>query len=975
MAYDTARGRVVLFGGYNGNYLDDTWEWDGTTWTQRATSGPSPRMHPAMAYDTARGRVVLFGGSNGNYLGDTWEWDGTTWTQRATSGPASRYGHAMAYDTARGWVVLFGGYNGNYLGDTWEWDGTTWTQRTTLGPFPRMHPAMAYDTARGRVVLCGGVTYFNNHFVVLGDTWEWDGTTWTRPSTSEPGPRWGHAMAYDTARGRVVLFGGYGLFDVYLGDTWEWDGTTWTQRVTSGPSPRLHHAMAYDTARGWVVLFGGSDGNGDTWEYGDCSTPSVWYRDADGDGFGDPSVAQSACMPPAGYVAVAGDCNDANLEVFPNAEEICDEIDNQCPGDPGFGQSDENRANPALNGADTDGDGLTDCEELYGIDGDGSGTIDLDLKGLGADRRVPDVFVEVDYMSCAAGVYAGEDPSLCLPAHPRHFPDAFALTSIRRVFQRHGVNLRFTNLLTESEPVPERAVMCSVNAELNMYQYGVPEENPDAACSHEDDAFFGTSQERHSANCVGIMRAKHRVYRYALVTHALPGPNTTRCSAAGDYTGISKPPQLGCSSRALMINLGDFASQYTNEAAERNDTSYEQEWQFYQAGVLMHEIGHTLGLLHGGADEEKCKPNYLSVMSYSRIHNMSGSASNMPGIPDGQLVRLGTMDQWLDYSDAALDPLAEDLLNEAHGVGSGACSASTQVPCKVNSDCPSGESCVRSPANRFTIYCGEVWSVGGGAWCHSRLINPVAQPIDWNNDGDESDPDVSQDIDLLGGFWPDKGLNCPGGAQSFQGFDDWKRIRGDQTAHPPVSSCIGLAPYVPGANASELIVTDVLPEEPTLTHYLSGVLGNDDADEDGVPNLDDMCPLNVDPGQQDLDGDGRGDACDCLPSNAGHWGQPSEVRALSSMDHQTLHWVEPAFPGSAGLVFDTLRSTRAQDFVNGVTCVEASDGSDDAAIDGTEPDPGQTFFYLVRAKSACPNGVGSLGTDSSGSTRIGTTCF
>jgi len=124
MAYDSARRVTVLFGGYcNG----DTWELDGTTWTQRAVSGPTGRAGHAMAYDAARGVTVLFGGC-GN--GDTWEWDGTTWTQRSTTGPSPRWLHAMAYDSTRGVTVLFGGLAGSSLkGDTWEWDGTTWTQR------------------------------------------------------------------------------------------------------------------------------------------------------------------------------------------------------------------------------------------------------------------------------------------------------------------------------------------------------------------------------------------------------------------------------------------------------------------------------------------------------------------------------------------------------------------------------------------------------------------------------------------------------------------------------------------------------------------------------------------------------------------------------------------------------------------------------------------------------------------------------
>ncbi len=94
-----------------------------------ATTGPAPRAWHAMAYDSARGRVVLFGGNYANtntFYGDTWEWDGATWTLRTTTGPAPRQEHAMAYDSARGVTVLFGGWS---FSDTWEWDGASWTQR------------------------------------------------------------------------------------------------------------------------------------------------------------------------------------------------------------------------------------------------------------------------------------------------------------------------------------------------------------------------------------------------------------------------------------------------------------------------------------------------------------------------------------------------------------------------------------------------------------------------------------------------------------------------------------------------------------------------------------------------------------------------------------------------------------------------------------------------------------------------------
>src|SRR6266571_1161110 len=93
MSYDSGRGRTVLFGGdqfINGSstvppYLADTWEWDGAGWTKRslAVSPPAAVLAP-MAYDSARGEVVLLGPPQPyGLLATTWTYDGTTWTQRS----------------------------------------------------------------------------------------------------------------------------------------------------------------------------------------------------------------------------------------------------------------------------------------------------------------------------------------------------------------------------------------------------------------------------------------------------------------------------------------------------------------------------------------------------------------------------------------------------------------------------------------------------------------------------------------------------------------------------------------------------------------------------------------------------------------------------------------------------------------------------------------------------------------------------
>ena len=184
---------------------------------------PPARCCMGMAYDVARGQVVLFGGNNAGYLGDTWTWDGTDWTERSPAhAPSARCCMGMTDDAARGRVVLFGGYNyDSYVGDTWTWDGTDWTERTPAhAPSARCCMGMASDAARSQVVLFGGSpgAFF--------DTWTWEGTDWTERTTDHaPSARGSMGTASDAARAQVVLFGG--LYGSFLGDTWTWDGTDW----------------------------------------------------------------------------------------------------------------------------------------------------------------------------------------------------------------------------------------------------------------------------------------------------------------------------------------------------------------------------------------------------------------------------------------------------------------------------------------------------------------------------------------------------------------------------------------------------------------------------------------------------------------------------------------------------------------------------------------------------------------------------
>lgn len=284
MAYDAHRQTVVLFGGDDsgGARCNDTWELPPSGAWQRRSLRTSPpgrvNIHQSMVYDTARRRIVLFGGLGDGYLNDTWFYDGVEWAE-TTMGtrPPARDSHAMAYDSRRQVTVMFGGYSASagYMNDTWEYDGSEWTERTDVGrPTSRFGHAMAFDPLRGVTVLVGG----GGADGVLSDTWEYDGVAWRRVAV-EGGPpaRVHHALAYDPGRETLVLFGGCMGSDGRdpMGDTWEYAVHDWSRaELRLQPAPRCATNLVYSGDREALVMYGGghwSSGRltvlGDLWQY------------------------------------------------------------------------------------------------------------------------------------------------------------------------------------------------------------------------------------------------------------------------------------------------------------------------------------------------------------------------------------------------------------------------------------------------------------------------------------------------------------------------------------------------------------------------------------------------------------------------------------------------------------------------------------------------------------------------------------
>ena len=83
-------------------------------------------------------------------------------------------------------------------------------------------------------------------------------------------------------------------------------------------------------APGTEICVNGLDDDCDSSTDEDCG---IWYRDFDGDTYGNPAVTSQAVSQPAGYVANNTDCNDSDPAINPAASDAnCDGIDNNCSG-------------------------------------------------------------------------------------------------------------------------------------------------------------------------------------------------------------------------------------------------------------------------------------------------------------------------------------------------------------------------------------------------------------------------------------------------------------------------------------------------------------------------------------------------------------------------------------------------------------------------------------------------------------------
>lgn len=237
---------------------------------------------------------------------------------------------------------------------------------------------------------------------------------------------------------------------------------------------------------------------------------------------------------------------------------------------------------PPASLADTDGDGLFDIWEIEGFDFDGDGNPDVDLPAMGADLLRPDIFVEIDWM---------EDDE------HSHRPNSEAIDLIVEAFDRQGIALH----VDLGEPVPHSNLLGTTVR--GQYDWS------DFAAIKRD--YFSP--------------ARAPIFHYVLFAHQLflniLSNGEVRCGPSG--VSRNTFDDIGDGASDFIVALGGWYRLFNEDGCDPDPLSKKTGIKEQQAGTFMHELGHNLGLAHGGDPNLpdnlgliNHKPNYLSVMNY-----------------------------------------------------------------------------------------------------------------------------------------------------------------------------------------------------------------------------------------------------------------------------------------------------------------------------------------------------------------------
>lgn len=295
---------------------------------------------------------------------------------------------------------------------------------------------------------------------------------------------------------------------------------------------------------------------------------------------------------------------------------------------------------------DTDGDGIIDGDEIYGtVDG-------LDLPGMGANPLRKDIFVECDWF---AGEFEG---------------------SVRNFRPRQAAVDRLVQAFANAPVANPYGLPSGISIHLDFGQGGAFTGGNQLP---GQPVFITFPEEFQDYKAVDFNPNRLGYFHYAIFANRYNSADN-RASGVGEIVGDD-----------FMVTMVNYLSSYN------------------QSQTIMHELGHNLGLRHGGFENRNNKPNYNSVMNYR--HQFPGVDITGSTIGDGVL----------DYSWGINDPIDENAIVETNGV--------IGTPVDFNRD-----GVIQLAAYARNINCsGETLPCGesAGSSCWDSVCTELHDQNDW----------------------------------------------------------------------------------------------------------------------------------------------------------------------------------------------------------------------------------------------------